>query len=94
MDSDALRPCGSRVLEFCAVLGCRARARFLLAEGFPIIVQPAQEFGDNPVEVRETGHYTEEYVPSFVEKWDSLIDWEKRADSEGNFFIDLLRKWG
>ncbi|MFC4471179.1 methyltransferase domain-containing protein [Streptomyces xiangluensis] len=57
-------------------------------------MQPAQEFGDNPVEVRETGHYTEEYVPSFVEKWDSLIDWEKRADSEGNFFIDLLRKWG
>ncbi|WP_411133199.1 methyltransferase domain-containing protein [Streptomyces sp. C10] len=57
-------------------------------------MQPAQEFGDNPVEVRETGHYTEEYVPSFVEKWDALIDWEKRAESEGNFFIDLLRKWG
>ncbi|MGX9228865.1 class I SAM-dependent methyltransferase [Streptomyces albus] len=56
--------------------------------------RPAQEFGDNPVEVRETGHYTEEYVPSFVEKWDSLIDWEKRAESEGNFFIDLLRKRG
>ncbi|MFD6987622.1 methyltransferase domain-containing protein [Streptomyces sp. NPDC059943] len=55
---------------------------------------PAQEFGDNPVGVRETGHYTEEYVPSFVEKWDSLIDWEKRAESEGNFFIDLLRKRG
>lgn len=57
-------------------------------------MQPAQEFGENPVEVRETGHYTEEYVPSFVEKWDSLIDWEKRAESEGDFFIDLLRKWG
>ncbi|GAB2800217.1 hypothetical protein GCM10027091_34960 [Streptomyces daliensis] len=46
------------------------------------------------MEVRETGHYTEEYVPSFVEKWDSLIDWEKRTQSEGNFFIDLLRKRG
>ncbi|MGW5733296.1 MULTISPECIES: glycine/sarcosine N-methyltransferase [Streptomyces] len=57
-------------------------------------MQPAQEFGDNPVEVRETGHYKEEYVPSFVEKWDSLIDWEKRAESEGTFFIDLLRKRG
>ncbi|MGW7517654.1 glycine/sarcosine N-methyltransferase [Streptomyces sp. NPDC054796] len=56
--------------------------------------RPVQEFGDNPVEVRETGHYTEEYVPSFVEKWDSLIDWEKRTQSEGNFFIDLLRKRG
>lgn len=33
-------------------------------------------------------------MPSFVEKWDSLIDWEKRAESEGNFFIDLLRKRG
>jgi glycine/sarcosine/dimethylglycine N-methyltransferase len=53
-----------------------------------------QEFGDNPVDVRETGHYTEEYIPGFVEKWDSLIDWEKRRQSEGNFFIDLLRKRG
>ncbi|GAA2929707.1 hypothetical protein GCM10020221_26890 [Streptomyces thioluteus] len=44
--------------------------------------------------MRETGHYTEEYIPSFVEKWDSLIDWEKRTESEGNFFIDLLRMWG
>ncbi|WP_312866164.1 glycine/sarcosine N-methyltransferase [Streptomyces boluensis] len=57
-------------------------------------MRPAQEFGDNPVAVRQTGHYTEEYVPSFVEKWDSLIDWQKREESEGNFFIDLLRKRG
>ena len=62
--------------------------------GSVISARPVQEFGDNPVEVRETGHYTEEYVPSFVEKWDSLIDWEKRTESEGNFFIDLLRKRG
>jgi glycine/sarcosine/dimethylglycine N-methyltransferase len=66
----------------------------LTTGGFLITVQTAQKFGDNPVEVRETGHYTEEYVPSFVEKWDSLIDWEKREESEGNFFIDLLRKRG
>ena len=57
-------------------------------------MRPAQEFGDNPVAVRQTGHYTEEYVPSFVEKWDSLIDWQKREESEGNFFVDLLRKRG
>nr|WP_240929444.1 class I SAM-dependent methyltransferase [Streptomyces coryli] len=56
--------------------------------------QTAQGFGGNPVEVRETDHYAHEYIPSFVEKWDSLIDWEKRAESEGNFFIDLLRKRG
>ncbi|WP_441350752.1 glycine/sarcosine N-methyltransferase [Streptomyces sp. TP-A0874] len=57
-------------------------------------VRPVQGFGDNPVEVRETGHYTEEYIPSFVEKWDSLIDWERRRESEGTFFVDLLRKRG
>ena len=72
----------------------RAVGHRLSNRRFPITARPAQEFGDNPVEVRETGHYTEEYVPSFVEKWDSLIDWEKRAESEGNFFIDLLRKRG
>ncbi len=32
-----------------------------------------QSFGKNPVEVRDTGHYKEEYVKTFVEKWDELI---------------------
>ena len=50
-----------------------------------------QEFGDNPIEVRDTDHYTQEYVTSFVEKWDELIDWKKRAQSEGRFFIDQLK---
>lgn len=54
----------------------------------------AQSFGDNPTEVRSTDHYTAEYVPSFVEKWDDLIDWKKRAASEGNFFIDQLKARG
>lgn len=54
----------------------------------------AQSFGDNPIEVRSTDHYTEEYIPSFVEKWDDLIDWKKRAASEGNFFIDQLKARG
>lgn len=62
--------------------------------GLLITAHSVQKFGDNPVEVRETGHYTEEYIPSFVEKWDLLIDWEKRAESEGDFFIDLLRRRG
>ena len=26
-----------------------------------------------------------------MEKWDVLIDWEARADSEGRFFIDILK---
>jgi SAM-dependent methyltransferase len=59
--------------------------------GIPI---QRQEFGDNPIEVRDTGHYTEEYVQGFVEKWDELIDWKKRYESEGSFFIDQLRSRG
>lgn len=35
-----------------------------------------------------------EYVESFVDKWDELIDWEARAKSEGNFFIELLKERG
>jgi glycine/sarcosine/dimethylglycine N-methyltransferase len=53
-----------------------------------------QHFGDNPLEVRDTDHYTEEYVTSFVDKWDDLIDWEKRAKAEGSFFIDQLKARG
>jgi len=54
----------------------------------------AQDYGDDPLAVRETDHYQQEYVESFVEKWDSLIDWEARAESEGDFFIDLLKSRG
>jgi glycine/sarcosine/dimethylglycine N-methyltransferase len=50
-----------------------------------------QDYGDDPLAVRDTGHYRAEYVKSFVEKWDELIDWEARAKSEGEFFIDVLR---
>ncbi|GAA0940482.1 MULTISPECIES: class I SAM-dependent methyltransferase [Streptomyces violaceusniger group] len=71
-----------------------AVVRCLSTGGSVISAQPVQKFGDNPVDVRDTDHYTEEYVPSFVEKWDSLIDWDRRAESEGTFFIDLLRERG
>ncbi len=53
-----------------------------------------QDFGDEPTEVRETDHYQKEYVQSFVEKWDELIDWKARASSEGQFFIDILKEHG
>lgn len=53
-----------------------------------------QQFGSDPTAVRDTDHYQKEYVQSFVEKWDELIDWDNRAKSEGQFFIDLLRKRG
>lgn len=53
-----------------------------------------QDFGVNPIEMRETDHYQAEYVRGFVEKWDDLIDWDARADSEGRFFIDMLKGRG
>ncbi len=53
-----------------------------------------QEFGTEPTAVRKTDHYQAEYVQTFVEKWDELIDWESRAKSEGRFFIDQLKARG
>lgn len=53
-----------------------------------------QDYGDDPLAVRETDKYVGEYVKSFVEKWDELIDWDARARSEGQFFIDVLRARG
>lgn len=38
--------------------------------------------------------YQDEYKPSFVEKWDELIDWDGRAEGEGEFFPRLLREAG
>ncbi|WP_461479976.1 glycine/sarcosine N-methyltransferase [Mycobacterium sp. HUMS_1102779] len=53
-----------------------------------------QVYGDDPLSDRETGLYRAEYVMSFVEKWDQLIDWDARAESEGRFFVDVLRARG
>jgi glycine/sarcosine/dimethylglycine N-methyltransferase len=48
----------------------------------------------DPVKIRDTDHYQHEYIERFVEKWDDLIDWDARAESEGDFFIRELRKRG
>ena len=64
------------------------------AEPNPELVIQEQDYGDDPIAVRETGQYRAEYVQSFVEKWDELIDWEARAESEGRFFVDVLRSRG
>lgn len=53
-----------------------------------------QEYGEDPTAVRSTDQYTDEYVRGFVEKWDDLIDWDQRAQSEGSFFIEALRERG
>lgn len=53
-----------------------------------------QDYGENPLTVRESGKYQEEYVHSFVDKWDELIDWKGRAQAEGDFFIEKLKEHG
>lgn len=53
-----------------------------------------QDYGDDPLAVRETDTYQGEYIEGFVDKWDSLIDWDSRADGEGRFFVDILRGRG
>jgi glycine/sarcosine N-methyltransferase len=53
-----------------------------------------QSYGNDPLSVRETDKYTSEYVRGFVDKWDELIDWDQRAESEGRFFIDVLKARG
>jgi glycine/sarcosine N-methyltransferase len=53
-----------------------------------------QCFGEDPVKIRRSEHYQQEYVHSFVDKWDELIDWDSRADSEGRFFIEQLKARG
>ncbi len=53
-----------------------------------------QEYGADPTTVRDTDHYQREYIERFVQKWDSLIDWDARAEAEGDFFIRELKKRG
>lgn len=52
----------------------------------------SQDYGSNPIAVRDTDKYKDEYVGGFVRKWDQLIDWDARAKAEGSFFIDELKR--
>jgi len=45
----------------------------------------------DPETIRESDQYQREYIHQFVKKWDQLIDWNKRAQGEGTFFIDVLK---
>lgn len=51
-----------------------------------------QSFGPDPVKRRDTDNYQKEYVKSFVEKWDELIDWDRRSATESDFFIRQLKE--
>jgi len=53
-----------------------------------------QDYGNDPTKIRKTEKYKEEYINSFVNKWDDLIDWDARAKGEGDFFIKELKKRG
>ncbi|MBL6802911.1 MAG: class I SAM-dependent methyltransferase [Synechococcus sp. BS307-5m-G38] len=53
-----------------------------------------QRFGQSPESVRETDHYQQEYIEEFTDRWDRLIDWDARAEAEGDFFIRLLKEHG
>ncbi len=53
-----------------------------------------QDFGVEPTKRRDTGNYKQEYVWGFVDKWDELIDGDRRAAGEGDFFIRKLRESG
>ncbi|MFP4502861.1 MAG: class I SAM-dependent methyltransferase [Candidatus Hydrogenedentota bacterium] len=59
-----------------------------------MIEKTEQDFGTQPIEKRESDNYTQEYVHGFVEKWDELIDWERRSKGEGDFFISHLKERG
>ncbi|MEJ2592199.1 MAG: class I SAM-dependent methyltransferase [Candidatus Thiodiazotropha sp.] len=54
--------------------------------------QAQQDYGNDPLAVRDTDKYQTEYIHAFVEKWDQLIDWDRRAHSEGDFFIRKLEE--
>lgn len=60
-------------------------------EGEKMLGDSKQDYGDDPLAVRETDQYQKEYVESFVDKWDALIDWDQRSEGEGRFFVDVLR---
>ncbi len=53
-----------------------------------------QDFGRDPVAIRDSDHYRLEYVPGFVEKWDQLVGWSRRSRVEGEFYCRLLRQRG
>ncbi len=42
----------------------------------------------------EVASYSAQYSADFVERWDELIDWEKRKAGEDGFFEKLLREHG
>lgn len=51
-----------------------------------------QKFGEDPLKIRDSNHYVDEYIWDFVNKWDLLINWKSRAENESQFIIKELNK--
>ena len=47
----------------------------------------------NPTKL-ENGYFRSEYNPTFVDRWDELINWELRHQAEGGFFERTLAEHG
>lgn len=45
-------------------------------------------------DTRDTDHYRAQYARDFVQHWDELIDWDRRARGENGFFIEYLKQRG
>jgi SAM-dependent methyltransferase len=72
--------------------GIATTGLFVLTTGeFRVSTKLEQSFKECSSRVKHTEQYQKEYVQSFVEKWDELIDWNARARSEGKFFVDILK---
>ncbi|WP_397452278.1 class I SAM-dependent methyltransferase [Pseudomonas sp. NA-150] len=56
----------------------------------------SNDVAETSVHARTGGdaNYSRQYTRDFVDHWDELIDWQKRAEGEGSFFVDLLHKSG
>ena len=72
----------------------KRRLRLFECKGLMTQAETKQKYGNNPVAVRDTDTYVDEYIRGFVDKWDELIDWDARAESEGDFFIEQLKQRG
>lgn len=42
----------------------------------------------------EPEHFVAQYAPRFVDRWDDLIDWDRRQAAEAGFFVERLRAAG
>ena len=52
-----------------------------------------QDFGQHPLEIRNTSHYKSEYSPGFADHWDQVANWDIRDAYEKSYYINLLSNY-